>query len=430
MMKKFYTPPLLTSLLLSLCPLGATEFQYDTQPQKDWIILPYAFATENIGTAGGVGFIKQGLLQSQTTLVASIAGGLDKEVMIQGEQKEVNFSGAFFSFSNYQLPFTNRLFFSALGAKSYFPQAQYYFDGSNDSNKKDALTSAGDANFFYTTLSYMLPIGEGESNPQQLYTLKDGFAQHREGKGGGVPFLTGFTSVGIKSFYQYHSFENASNTQLQEWQSSGWRYFLEHDNTDFKLNPSRGYQFNLQYSHDDGRGENTQSWDFLAFKYNHYLPLENFSFTKQSILAMSLWTGYSDSWEIDEQIAPNINAHRPPLGEGGRLGGIFRMRGYNTNRFSDKAVFYATAEYRATLDYNPLRGNEYLPVAIDWFQVVGFVEAGRVHESYDFDLLSEMKYDVGVSLRAMVAQLPVRFDVAYSDEGVNMWLMINQPFDF
>ncbi len=53
--------------------------------------------------------------------------------------------------------------------------------------------------------------------------------------------------------------------------------------------------------------------------------------------------------------------------------------------------------------------------------VVGFVEARRVHDQYNFNLLSDMKYDVGVSLRALAAQLPVHLDVAYSNEGVNMW---------
>ena len=37
---------------------------------------------------------------------------------------------------------------------------------------------------------------------------------------------------------------------------------------------------------------------------------------------------------------------------------------------------------------------------------------------------------VGIGLRAMVSEMPVRFDVAASEEGVNMWVMIQQPFDF
>jgi outer membrane protein assembly factor BamA len=125
-----------------------------------------------------------------------------------------------------------------------------------------------------------------------------------------------------------------------------------------------------------------------------------------------------------------IDANRPPPWEGARLGGYNRMRAYDNNRFSDKAAFYATAEYRAVLDWNPLRKNDYIPVAVDWFQVVAFVEAGRVNDNYDFDLLTDMKYDAGLSLRAMAAQIPVRFDIAYGDEGVDFWLMVYQPFDF
>ena len=205
---------------------------------------------------------------------------------------------------------------------------------------------------------------------------------------------------------------------------------MKHDNTDFDLNPSRGYSFDLQYSKDFGWGDSLQSWDFLEFKYNHYVDLDTFSFTKQNVLAMSMWTGYSFSWDNDKEIAPGVNAHRPPTWEGARLGGFFKMRGYDNNRFSDKAAFYATAEYRAILDYNPLKDNSYVPVAVDWFQVVAFVEVGRVHDQYNFDLMSDMKYDVGLSLRALAAQLPIRFDVAYGEESWNMWVMVNQPFDF
>ena len=106
------------------------------------------------------------------------------------------------------------------------------------------------------------------------------------------------------------------------------------------------------------------------------------------------------------------------------------MRGYENNRFSDKAAFYATAEYRAIIDYNPFRTNEFIPVPIDWFQIVLFAEAGRVNDTYNFDLLSDMKFDAGVSLRAMAAEIPIRLDIAYGDEGTNFWVMVFQPFDF
>ncbi|MEA2046861.1 MAG: BamA/TamA family outer membrane protein [Campylobacterota bacterium] len=397
---------------------------------KEWIILPFAFSSESTGTAGGVGVIKQGLLQPQTTLVTSIFGGLPEEIVADVQHKESSFFGGFLYFSDYKLPFSNRLFFTIIGLKSYFPNTQYYFNGTNDSKQKDVFKTSGDANFINTTFRYVLPIGEGIDNPNGLFMLNNGFCVGRDDCGGKTPFTTGRTAIGIKTFYQSDTFETNTLPQFDSWDTNGLRFFLEHDNTDFNLNPSRGYHFDLQYSRDFGKGDSLQSWDFLEFKYNHYINLDTFSFTKQNVLALSMWTGYSFSWDNNKEIVPGINAHRPPTWEGGRLGGFFKMRGYDNNRFSDKAVFYATAEYRAILDYNPFNKNETIPVAIDWFQVVAFVEAGRVHDQYNINLLSDMKYDVGISLRAFVAQLPIRFDVAYGEEGANMWIMINQPFDF
>ena len=421
-----------TSVLLASEDSSVTE-------SKDWIILPYAFTSVPTGLTGGVAAIKQGLFQPQTTMVASVFRGVHEEIVTNKKDGVSHFNGGFFSFSDYKIPFSNRLFFSLISLKSNFPKQQYYFDGSNDSSDKNVLETSGEMNFFDTTFKYILPLGEGVSNPERLYKLVDGFAQNRENFGNGIPFVTGQTAVGIKTFYQENSFENwqafdlwknETSTTTPVWNTNGLRFFLTHDNTDFDLNPSRGYHFNLQYSKDFGKGDSLQSWDFLEFKFNKYYSLDTFSFTQQNVLALSLWTGYSFSWDNDNEIAPGIAKNRPPTWEGARLGGFNKMRGYAMDRFSDKAVFYATAEYRAILDYNPLKKNALVPVAVDWFQVVAFMEAGRVNDQYNLDLLTDLKYDIGISLRAMVAQLPIRFDVAYGDEGTNMWVMIQQPFDF
>ena len=429
---------IITINLLLQPSLLASQNNHTTQ-SKDWIVLPYAFSSASTGLAGGIGIIKQGILQPQTTMVTSVFGGMDQDVISNGIPRTENFSGGFFSFSDYKLPFTQRTLFSLIGIKSFFPKQKYYFKGSNNSHPDTALSTAGQSNFIMGTFKYVVPIGEGLENPDGLYRLQDGFAQGREGYGNGTPFVTGSTTIGMKMFYQEESFENWSNFALWKnktsdstpvWNSNGLRLFLSHDNTDYNLNPSRGYHFDLQYSKDFGKGDSLQSWDFLELKYNKYYSLDTFSFTKQNVLALSLWTGYSFSWDTRNEIAPGIAKNRAPLGEGARLGGFSRMRGYENSRFSDKAVVYGTAEYRAVLDYNPLKKNSVVPVAVDWFQVVAFVEAGRVNDKYNFDLLTDLKYDVGLSLRAMVAQLPIRFDIAYGDEGPNMWVMIQQPFDF
>jgi len=437
--KKHLLLSFLTTAFLSCNLLNASEDDNLTK-SKNWIVLPYAFTADSTGFSGGIGMIKQGLLQPQTTLVASVFGGVSQDITINTQPEEANFSGGFISFTNYKLPYTNRFFFSLMGLKSYYPKSSYYIDGSNNSNNDDAFTTSGDSNFFHTTFRYVMPIGEGLDNPEGIYSLQNGFAMGRENYGGGTPFLTGRTSIGLKTFFQSDNSDNSDSwedpdwwkngTDVPTWDTNGLRFFLTHDNTDFDLNPSRGYHFQVQYSKDFGNGDSLQSWDFLEFKYNQYFNLDTFSFTQQNVLALSVWTGYSYSWDQDSEIAPGIDSHRPPMWEGGRLGGFNRMRGYDNNRFLDKAAFYAAAEYRAVLNYNPFKKNDLIPVAIDWFQVVGFVEAGRVHDQYNFDLLSNMKYDIGISLRAMAAQLPVRLDIAYSEEGTNMWVMVQQPFDF
>ena len=442
-MKKYLpnTPSILLYSLLSISSLQAEPVSAVISSlipdSKDLVYVPYVFSTDSTGLAGGAGAIKEGLFQPQTITIASLFYGTEQDIITNGQPDTANFKGGFLGIFDYRIPGTQRLLTSVMGLKSYFPKTRYYlYDHTNDSSESNYVESAGDMDFVYATLKYVLPIGEGLDNPTGQYTLKRGFAIGRENSGGGLPFVTGRTSLGITGFYEHNSFDNylpdtpRSSNGIKRWDTSGLRFFIEHDNTDYDLNPSRGYQFKLQYSKDYGWTDSGQSWDFLEFKYNHYIDLPTFSFTQQNVLAMSFWTGYSFSWDEDNEYLPGIDAHRPPPWEGAKLGGMFRMRGYNTDRFSDKAVAYATAEYRAVLEWNPFRKSDYIPVSIDWLQVVGFVEAGRVNDDYDLDLLSDLKYDVGISLRAMAATVPVRFDVAYSDEGTQVWVMVFQPFDF
>ena len=431
---------LLLAFLTITSLLNAKENDLNSTQNNNWIFLPYAFSSDSTGFAGGISAMKTGLFQPQTTFIATAFTGLPQDVIINEQEDEATFSGGFISFTDYKLPYTDRLFLSFMGLKSYFPKNHYYIDGSHTSDENDVYISSGDSDFFTATLRYTLPIGEGIDNPSGIYELENGFCVGRDDCGNGTPFITGRTSIGLKAFYQTDNTENTemwqdpiwwqNGTSKPTWNTNGLRLFLTHDNTDFDINPSRGYQFHLQYSKDFGWGDSLQSWDFLEFGYNHYINLDTFSFTQQNVLALSLWTGYSFSWDNNKEISSGFNAHRPPMWEGARLGGYKRMRGYNQDRFSDKAVMYGSAEYRAIIDYNPFKNSTWIPAKIDWFQVVAFAEIGRVNDQYNIDLLNDMKYDVGISLRTLVSELPIRFDVAYGEEGANMWLMVRHPFDF
>jgi hypothetical protein len=435
---------LLTTITLSTLLMAEnvndnnTSMDLDFKSGGTWTVLPYVFSTETTGFSGGVGAIVQGLLQPHTTMVATLYGGAEQDIITNGEPDTASFAGGLFGFYNLRIPYTERFFFSTLAYISQIPMQRLYFDSTNNSNKDDALISSGDNDFASAYFTYVLPMGEGITNPENRFNLKDGFAMGRESYGNGKPFVSGRTVLGLTAFDQHQTINNTegiSPTTPAIWDSNGMRLFLAHNNTDYSYNPSRGYSFNLQYSKDFGKGDSLQSWDFIEFKTSKYYNLETFSFTQQNVLAMNFWTGYSPSWEINNQSFPGIDAHSTPLYEGPRLGGFFRMRGYNQNRFLDKAAIYATAEYRAILDYNPIKSGawgEWLQknLPLDWIQVVGFAEAGRVNDTYNAELLQDVKFDVGLGLRAMVAELPLRFDVAYSDEGVNMWVMVNQPFTY
>ena len=413
----------------------------DFEETGSWIVIPYLFTADATGFAGGVGTIAQGLLQPQTTFVGTLFYGAEQDVDVNGIPEKANFSGGLFSYSNIKVPYTRQFFLSTWGYVMHIPKDIIYINGSNDTSKDDALTTPSQDNYFTMSLNYVLPIGEGIDNPDNIYKMRDGFAMDREEYGNGTPFVTGRTVLTLKAFYEYYKIENwkdsepwKNSEEKPEWNDSGLKFSLLHDNTDYDLNPSRGYNFQLEYSNGFDWGNNLQSWNSISFKYSKYLNLETYSFTKQNVLAMNFWTAFSPSWDNSKEILPGIDAHRPPPWEGAKLGGFWRMRGFTNNRFSDKAAIYASAEYRAILDWNPFKTEKFLkkysPVEIDWFQVVPFVEIGRVNDEYSFDLLTDLKYDAGIGIRAMAAEMPIRLDVGVSDEGVNMWVMFRQPFDF
>jgi hypothetical protein len=125
--------------------------------------------------------------------------------------------------------------------------------------------------------------------------------------------------------------------------------------------------------------------------------------------------------------------NRPPSYAGATLGGLWRMRGFPAQRFSDKAAVYYAAEYRMIPKWNPLTEIDWLQsyLGMSWWQFVPFVEVGRVAPDWSVSKLhSSMKWNVGLGLRAMVQGIVIRIDGAGSDESFEVAMMISQPFQF
>jgi len=418
----------------------------NSKKSSTWIVLPYLFSSESMGlTTGAVG-IFNGFIQPQMTIVASAFVGEEKEVEKlyedQGVTKEkARTSGAFLAISGYRPPFSKRLFTSFLGLYAYYPNQRLYLNGSNDSKKNlesenpkaiTPLQTQGYNNWLKMDMRYVLPWGESANQVLAIIKAKRGIVVNRDDVGGGKPFVSGQSIIGTEFFYSKWTADKL--IEEPSYNSNGLRFFFKHNNTDYPNNPSRGYDMKIQLSLDAGWGDSSQSWNALDAGYTHYIELPNYTWTRQSTIALNVWTAYSPSWDKSKKLNSDnpdaiIDSHQPPMWEGARLGGWNRMRAYDSNRFNDKAAIYGAVEYRLIPDFNPMRDKKWNPIPIDWFQAVLFAEAGRVAPEYNLNtLMSDMKYDAGFSIRALAAKLPVRFDMAFGEEGSSMWIMVQQPF--
>jgi len=405
--------------------------------------LPYVFSSDSTGFTGGVVGIFHGFLQPQMTIVATLF--LGERLPVEGintEDKTAYTKGGFLAISGMRIPYTERFFASYMGLRSYFPNQRLYLNGSNDSvrdledrsaTNTSPLQTQGFNNWANLDLRYIMPLGDSKTEALPTIETMRGLPTNRKDYGGGIPFVTGQTILGLKPFYQRWTADRYQPDA--EISSNGLKLYISHDNTDYPDNPSRGYSFKVQYSQDFGLQASTQKWNSIEAQYSHFFNLPNFSFTRQNVIALTAWSAYSPSWDkskpyvrADGNESAVYDVGQPPMWEGARLGGYDRMRAYDSNRFNDKAALYAAIEYRVIPQFNPMKDKEWSPIPIMWWQTVLFAEAGRVAPQYNLDLFKDMKYDVGFSVRALAATVPVRFEMAYGSEGSTMWVMLKQPF--
>ena len=394
---------------------------------KNKLIMPYAFSTESMGFTAGVGGGTKGYGQDQLLLGATAFYSAEKAV------------GLFLGMWDYQPSFAKRFFFSAQGMISHFPTQRAYtrlaFDpdairpGSNDSDMDAYGEDSGYSNWTDFKLEYVLPIGSAKNDPMLHNTIKGGLLQSAPmGGESWNPLKSGVSILFLKQYNRYQSFEldqgdiDATAHPVQ----AGFGYY----NTDFYGNPSTGSSQYFAITHDFGWLDSPDDWTFIEFEASKYFSLGDSDWAKQRIIALNMWTADNTSWTETTNADGTISiSHRAPFYEGSTLGGFYRMRAYPTDRFNDKSALYATAEYRYTLNWNPIGNISWLKfLKSDWLQLVPFVEGGRVANDYNADLLKDWQFDAGVSLRSMFSGAVVRFDIATSDETTSAWVMFGHPF--
>lgn len=407
----------------------STTREENPNGSKNALVLPYVFSTESMGVTAGIGGGAKGYGQDQLLIGGTVLGSAEKAAV------------AVLGMWDYKMPWVNRLFVSAIGSIGHYPnQRAYSFPfyppgsirpGSNDSDKDQYVETPGTDNWFDFKLEYVLPLGSAKSSSMIDYRLKGGMLQS-EPSGGSTwnPMESGVTVLLLKQYNRYQSYEPEGLEEV-DGTIHPVQFGIYYDNTDFPTNPSYGSSQYFAFTQDFAWLESEETWSFIEFEASKYFSLGASDWARQRVIALNFWTGDSPSWEEHLDENGNIDVtNRPPYFDGATLGGFYRMRGYENHRFNDRSVIYTAAEYRYTLDWNPLEGVSWLRfLHADWFQLVGFVEGGRVANEYDFsELFSDWKTDIGLGIRTMMAGGVVRLDFATSDEGSAVWVMFGQPF--
>ncbi|MGD8469780.1 MAG: BamA/TamA family outer membrane protein [Desulfobacterales bacterium] len=399
----------------------------DGKFKKNVISVPYAFYNKSFGFAGAYAYAVTGWPQKQSAMIATAIAGSQGSAM------------GFMMAKDLRIPYTRRLFMDAVAQAGYFQDNEIYVDGnpdfpderagSNDSDEDDYVKSDGLDNFFRLRFKYLLPMGHGKDEIISTQVVDRGLLV--DGANGGEswnPFVSGRTYIEMKPFYRKQEVD--SDEVREDVKTNGLEVSLFRDNRDFKMNPSRGSALRLKFNRDFGWLNSSESWTVVDGEFDKYFSLGKSDWFRQRVLAFDFWTAYSPTW--NEKSDGNIENGAPSFA-GATLGGLWRMRGYPSQRFSDKAAIYYAAELRLIPEWNPFENWSWIQkyLGVQWLQFVPFVEVGRVAPDWGFERLHEdMKWDAGLGVRFWAKGLVARIDSAVSDEGFGIQMMVSQPFQF
>ncbi|MDF3129831.1 BamA/TamA family outer membrane protein [Kiritimatiellaeota bacterium B1221] len=394
------------------------------QAEFNW--LPYGFFSESFGTGLGVGGVLSAWPAEETSVLGAVTIGTTGSY------------NAALGLNQVRVPGFKRLYISPyvivgeyvdqilyVGSKNQGYEGQQA--GSNDSSPDNFVFADQWDQQIDFEFSYLLPVGDGAGdNVVNTYEVEYGIL--KDGATGGKsanPLKSGRTTVFVTPAWRRQTL--SQEDQEVPLETLNLTLALEWDNRNFPANPSKGGVYKFSYQKDFRDEDALSGWEVIAGDFQWIFDLGANEYTKQRVLAFDFATAYVTNWEEDAE--GNIT-RRPPQYEGATLGGLNRMRGYEANRFHDRAAIYYSAEYRVIPEWQPLREIQLLNFAqIQYWQWTVFVEAGRVSETYDAALFyDDLHVDAGVSLRGMLHTAVLRLDVAVSEEGSRVVAMYGHPF--
>lgn len=418
--------PIMGANAQSSFPYTVRAVDTPEEPIKRSIVLPYALATEQLGTVVGLAGGSTQPVKEPGLLFASGYYSSNESWLLLG-----GFSGLymerwdrfFLDSVNYVSRGTERRLY--LGGDPAYPGER---SGSNDSSPENFTVQDAYEGRAYLTLRVVTPLGEGKEQPMHHYLMDEGLLRSQPSGGPWNPLENGRTVFSIRPEFREQFVDLPEEDAV--FQTMNITFAAEYDNRNYRPNPTSGSYQRIAVTRDWGWLDDTDPWTVLEAEASLFQSLGSAPWAKHQVLALDAATMNTPSWKEDAALDSRGGGGRPPYFAGANLGGLMRMRAFPDNRFHDKAMIYYSAEYRMIPTFDPLPFiTQIRALNIQWWQFVVFGEVGRVASDWDLKTLhTDMKNDFGVGLRAMLGSGVVRLDVAFSEESTTVAAMFGHAY--
>lgn len=150
---------------------------------------------------------------------------------------------------------------------------------------------------------------------------------------------------------------NGGDSTFSETESiwGGLETRLDWDNRNNSRNPTAGSRSQFGVTYDPGSSDHASWWKW-ELSQSWFWDLGALGeLLDQQVLAFNVYTGDTPpSWNSKETVDGQDEFRRPPAYAGTRLGGLYRLRSFQSGRFVDRAALSYSMEYRVLPDWQPL----------------------------------------------------------------------------